>query len=123
MSEALMQRYYQTYNSEDAEALSAFYHPEVELHSAEGVMRGREQVLATYRYLVGLFEDRMHPTRVVMEGNTAVVDITDELTARDSIEDFIGASLAAGETLTLLLRGRYRIENGQFRHIMIEALA
>lgn len=120
MSEALMKRYYATYNSEDPEALAAFYHPEAELHSAEGVMRGREEILATYRYLTGLFEDRMEPTGIDMQGDTAIVEITDKLTAREAVEDFMDASLAAGETLTLSLRGTYRIENGQFRHITIE---
>ncbi|WP_116365847.1 nuclear transport factor 2 family protein [Parahaliea mediterranea] len=122
MSEALMQRYYQTYNSDDPQALAAFYHPQVELHSAQGVMRGREAVLDTYRYLIGVFEDRMQATRIVMEGDTAMVDITDQLTARSAVEDFMGTALAAGETLTLTLRGHYRIEDGQFRHIVIEAL-
>lgn len=120
MSEDLMRRYYQTYNSEDPEALAPFYHPEAELHSAQGVMRGREAILATYRHLVGAFRDRMEPTRIEIKGDTATVDITDRLTAREAVADFMGASLAAGETLTLELRGTYRIENGQFRYILVE---
>ncbi|TXS96094.1 nuclear transport factor 2 family protein [Parahaliea maris] len=119
MSEALMRRYYQTYNGEDPEKLSAFYHPDVELHSAQGVMQGRDAVLETYRYLVTVFEDRMEPTRIVIEGDTATVDITDKLTARDQVDDFMGASLSAGETLTLELTGTYEIDDGRFRRITI----
>ena len=120
MSETLMRQYYETYNSEDPEALGQFYHVDCELHSAQGVMRGREEILATYRYLVSAFVDRMEPTRIECDGDTARVEITDCLTARSPVEDFLGASLAAGETLTLELRGTYQIDNGQFRHILIE---
>jgi len=120
--EQLMRDYYATYNNEDAEALSAFYHPEVELHSAQGVMRGLEEVLTTYRHLVATFEDRMHPTAMASRGDTIEIEITDRLTARTGIDDFMGSSLAAGETLTLKLRGTYRIEDQQLRHIEIELL-
>lgn len=121
MSEDLMRRYYQAYNSEDPDILAPFYHPEVELHSAGGVMRGREEVLTTYRFLVSTFRDQMEPTRIEIKGDTATVEITDHLTAREAVADFMGKSLAAGETLTLELRGTYQIEDGQFRHVLIEA--
>lgn len=120
MSETLMREYYQTYNSEDPERLASFYHPEAELHSSQGVMRGREEILATYRYLIATFRDQMEPTHVGIDGATATVEITDRLTAREKV-DFMGTSLKPGETLTLELRGTYRIVDGQFRHILIEA--
>ena len=60
----VLENYYATYNSEDAERLAAFYHPEVTLTSAEGTMEGVEAILDTYRYLVANFVDRMTPEAI-----------------------------------------------------------
>lgn len=119
MNEDLMRRYYATYNSEDPEALSAFYHPDCRLESAQGTMRGRDEILATYRYLIAAFEDRMTPLDIRVEGDTAEVDILDHFTARVDIADFMGQSLAAGECFELKLQARYRAENGLLREIRI----
>lgn len=120
MNEDLMRRYYATYNREDPEALSAFYHPDCTLTSAQGVLHGRDAILDTYRHLIGIFEDRMTPLRISVEGDTAEVDIVDRFTAREDVADFMGHSLAAGESFELRLTGRYRSENGQFQDIHIE---
>lgn len=119
MDEALMQRYYATYNSEDPEALAAFYHPQCTLTSAQGVMQGRDAILETYRYLIGTFEDRMTPLAIAIDGDSAEVEIVDRFTARKDVADFMGQSLAAGESFELRLTGRYRADRGQFREIHI----
>lgn len=114
-----MREYYLTYNSADPESLMQFYHPDVELHSANGVLRGRDEIMATYRYLIATFHDQMEPCRISADGNIVTVDIVDRLTARTDVDDFLGSPINAGETLTLELRGIYQIEDGQFRHISI----
>lgn len=119
MNEDLMRRYYATYNTEDPGALAAFYHPDCRLESAQGVMRGREAILDTYRHLIALFEDRMTPQRISIEGDIAEVRISDRFTAREDVADFMGHSLAAGESFEMQLTGRYRAENGQFCEIRI----
>lgn len=119
MNEDLMRRYYATYNRDDPEALAGFYHPECTLTSAQGVMQGRDAILDTYRYLIGTFEDRMTPVGIAIDGDTAEVDIVDRFTARNDVADFMGQSLAAGESFELRLKGRYRAEQGQFREIHI----
>jgi uncharacterized protein (TIGR02246 family) len=119
MDEALMRRYYETYNSEDAEALSAFYHPDCTLTSAQGTLQGRKAILDTYRGLVALFEDHMTPTAIRVDGNEAEVDIVDRFTARADVADFMGQSLAAGESFELRLVGHYRAEQGKLREIHI----
>lgn len=118
--EQLMRRYYDTYNREDAAALRQFYADDVVLASAQGELRGPEAILATYRYLTGQFEDRMVPTAIRSDGDTAVVDITDTFTAKHDVADFMGASLKQGEQMVMQLRGTYRIRDGRFVHITIE---
>lgn len=119
--EQLMHDYYRTYNSEDPAALRNFYAPDVVLVSAEGEMRGPDAILGMYGYLIGQFRDRMTPTAIRSDGDTAVVDITDRFTARVDVADFMGVALKKGESLELRLRGTYTIADGKFRRIVIEA--
>ena len=119
--EQLMRDYYRTYNSEDPAALAGFYHDDVVLVSAEGELRGPEAILATYRYITCDFLDQMTPTRILVDGDTAVVDITDRFTARRDVPDFMGLAFRQGEHLELALRGTYTIDGGKFRRIVIEA--
>ncbi|MBP9035717.1 MAG: nuclear transport factor 2 family protein [Pseudomonadales bacterium] len=118
--EALMRDYYRTYNSEDPAALRAFYHEDVVLVSAQGEMHGPDAILDSYRFLTGQFLDRMTPTHIAVDGDTAVVAITDRFTARVDVADFMGVALKKGESLDLSLRGTYTIDGGKFRRIVIE---
>ena len=118
----VLENYYATYNSEDPERLAAFYHPEVTLTSAEGTMEGVEAILDTYRYLVANFVDRMTPEAITVEGDTAEVKIRDHFTAKQDVADFLGMSLAAGESFELHLRGSYEFEDGLIRRVLIEPL-
>lgn len=118
--EALMRDYYRTYNSEDPAALRAFYHEDVVLVSAQGEMHGPDAILDSYRFLTGQFLDRMTPTHIAVDGDTAVVAITDRFTARVDVADFMGVALKKGESLELSLRGTYTIDGGKFRRIVIE---
>lgn len=120
MDEALMRRYYETYNSEDPDALATFYHPDCTLTSAQGVMQGRKAIIDTYRGLISLFEDRMTPTEITVNGDEARIRIVDRFTAREAVPDFMGQSLAEGDSFELQLEGYYRAEQGQFREIRIE---
>ena len=120
--EQLMRDYYRTYNSEDPAALRAFYADDVVLVSAQGELRGPDAILGTYAFLTGQFFDRMTPTDIAVDGDTAVVAITDCFTAKVDVADFMGVALKKGESLELALRGTYTIADGRFRRIVIEAL-
>ena len=120
MNKALMESYYQTYNAEDADALRAFYHPEVEFISAQGVQHGSDGIIATYQYLITMFHDKMTPTNIAISGDTAVVSIEDNFTAKQAIDDFMGMTLKKGESFTLHLTGTYQAEAGQFKKITID---
>lgn len=119
--EQLMRDYYHTYNSEDPAALRAFYAEDVVLLSAQGELRGPEAILGTYDYLTSQFLDQMTPTDIAVDGDTAVVAITDRFTAKVDVPDFMGVALKQGESLELSLRGTYTIADGKFRRILIEA--
>ncbi len=123
MNETLIRRYYAAYNSEDPEVLAPFYHPDCILESPQGTLRGREAILDMYQALVAMFEDRMTPTKIVVTGNEARVTIVDRFTARAAIGDFMGQSLAAGESFELHLKGHYRAEQDQFKAIRIDLAA
>lgn len=119
---AYMEAYYAAYNSEDPERLRPFYHPEVELHSAQGVMHGPDAILQTYGWLTANFRDQMSPDRISISGATASVWITDRFTAKQDVPDFLGTRLKKGEELVLTLKGTYELRDGAFRRITIEAL-
>ena len=123
MDAAFIESYYQTYNSEDPAALSAFYHEDVVLASSAGEQQGLQAIIDTYRFLIGQFHDKMTPDNIAIEGDTAIVDITDVFTAKKDVEDFMGQSLKAGESFELKLRGTYKIVDGKFKRIDIEMLA
>jgi ketosteroid isomerase-like protein len=116
---AFMETYYAAYNSEDPARLRPFYHPDVELHSAQGVLRGAGEILRTYGQLTTMFRDRMTPERIDIRGTTAVVDICDRLTAKQDVPDFMGTRLQTGEQLELRFRGTYELQDGAFRRIHI----
>ncbi|WP_157217710.1 nuclear transport factor 2 family protein [Flavisphingomonas formosensis] len=118
-NEALMRSYYEAYNSEDESRLAPLLAEDVVLVSAAGEQAGRDAYLATYRYMIATFVDRMTPERIVESGDGAVVDIHDRLVARADVADFLGMALNAGQAVELALTGRYRIEDGRIRHIEI----
>ena len=120
--EQLMRDYYHTYNSEDPAALRAFYADDVVLLSAQGELRGPDAILGTYTFLTGQFFDRMTPTDIAVDGDTAVVAVTDRFTAKVDVPDFMGVALKQGESFELALRGTYTIDGGKFRRIVIEAV-
>lgn len=120
MDEAFMQAYYRTYNSEDPEALAAFYDADVTLQSAAGTLHGAGAVLDTYRAIIADFEDRMTPQSMNFERGLARIGILDRFTARRDVEDFMGRSVAAGESFELQLVGTYRFKDGRISHIEIE---
>jgi len=118
--EDMMRRYYEIYNSEDAEALAAFYHPGVQLTSAEGVLDGAQAILSTYCSITSRFRDQMQPESITVDGDVAHVVIRDRFTAREDVADFMGMSLAKGDAFELRLQGTYLVEDGKFRSITIE---
>ncbi len=122
MDKAFIESYYRTYNSEDAEALQAFYADDAVMVSAAGETQGAETILDTYRYLISVFHDQMTPDNIEISGTTAVVDITDRFEAKTAIDDFLGQKFEAGDTMTLKLRGTYLMADNQFQHITIEFL-
>ncbi len=125
MSVELMQAYYKTYNSEDSAALRKFYHEDVVLTSAQGEQNGADAIIGTYQYLIDLFHDQMTPTSIDIISDdgtgkiTAQVKITDCFTAKKPVDDFMGQSLAIGESFELKLQGTYEIEGGRFKRIAI----
>lgn len=114
--------YYAAYNACDEAALACLLHPEVVLRSALGEQHGLEAYLATYRYMIGAFVDRMTPETIRVEGEVAIVAIHDSLTARADIADFMGRSVAEGEEIVLRLEGRYRVVDGLIVAIDIAAV-
>lgn len=116
---AFMQDYYAAYNSEDPARLRPFYHPEVELHSAAGVMKGPDAILGTYGWLVSHFRDQMTPERITVAGVTAVVDIVDCFTAKQAVPEFLGRAFVPGDQMELRLRGSYELRDGALWRIAI----
>jgi len=114
-----MRRYYAAYNSEDETQVAALLADDVVLVSAAGEQRGREAYLATYRWMIGSFIDRMTPERITVTADGAVVDIDDKLTARADVADFLGKPVPAGQAVDLMLTGRYTIQNGRISRIEI----
>lgn len=117
--EDTIRAYYDAYNASDEAALAGLLHPDVVLRSAMGEQRGREAYMATYRYMIGAFADRMTPETIRVEGDVATVAIQDSLTARADIADFMGRPVAKSEEIALRLEGRYRVVDGRIVSIEI----
>ncbi|MFP1155468.1 nuclear transport factor 2 family protein [Mycobacterium sherrisii] len=115
--ETLLMRYYETYNSENPDKLSELLSESVAVRPGGGVQNGRDAYLQTYRYMIDQFIDRMTPQRIEVDGTVAIVHITDVLTARADITDFMGMCLSAGQSMTLNLQGRYTVADGQIAEI------
>jgi ketosteroid isomerase-like protein len=122
MNEAFMRGYYEAYNSEDPERLSAFLADDVVLVSAQGEQHGKATYLATYAGILSDFTDQMTPTEIAVSGDAATVKITDRFTARHDVADFLGQSFKAGAGFTLKLEGRYRVVEGKIARIEVAIL-
>ncbi|WP_279244144.1 nuclear transport factor 2 family protein [Candidatus Litorirhabdus singularis] len=115
-----MQSYYDTYNSENPDALARYYASDVVFETAQGTTLGVAPILETYRYLISVFHDKMTPDSITINGDTAIVQISDRFEAKQALDDFMGQSFAPGDTLMLKLRGTYQCRDGQFSHIRID---
>jgi len=118
-NEALMRAYYEAYNSEEESRLAPLLAEDVTLVSAAGEQAGRDAYLATYRWMIATFEDRMTPERIAADAEGATVDIHDRLVARQDVDDFLGTSPRAGEAVELSLTGHYTIRDGTILRIEI----
>jgi SnoaL-like domain len=90
----LVDRYYEAYNSGNEELVAKLLDETVTLTSAAGTQKGRDAYLATYRYMASMFVDQMTPRSIRQHRDSYVVDITNVLTARHRIADFVGVELA-----------------------------
>ncbi len=121
LDRSFFEAYYRTYNSEDAEALRAFYHDDLVMVSAQGEQHGVQALLDTYHYLIDNFEDRMTPETILINGDTAAIEISDVFTAKKPVADFMGATFRKGDQLTLNLCAVYRVRAGKITHATIYA--
>lgn len=119
IDKALMESYYEAYNSGDADALQRFYAPDVVLVSAQGRIEGRAALLDTYRWITGQMQDRMTPDSILIDGNRAAVEISDVFTARQDVADFLGRSLHRGESFSIRLCGIYTLGRSGFESIVL----
>jgi hypothetical protein len=119
VNESHMRSYYKTYNSEDPEALAAFYHEDVEVSSATGVLHGIDAVLSTYREIISNFYDKMTPSYIAIKNGQATVNIFDRFTAKCDVDDFMGQSFKTGDSFSLHLTAAYEFLDGKICKIEI----
>jgi len=112
-------RYYEAYASEDADALGQFYADDVTLTSSQGVIEGKAALLGTYRFITAQFVDRMTPDTIIVDGDTAAVEITDRFQAKTDVDDFLGRAFKKGESFTMKICGVYRVEGGKIKNVSI----
>jgi ketosteroid isomerase-like protein len=122
MNEAFMRSYYEAYNSEDESRLGAFLADNVVLVSAQGEQRGKDAYLATYRFITANFRDQMTPDEITIDGDSAVVKITDRFEAKHEVADFLGRSFAKGDGFMLKLAGSYKVAGDKIATINIAIL-
>jgi len=114
-----MESYYEAYNSGDTQALGQFYAEDIVLVSAQGEIKGRAALLATYEWITGQMLDRMTPESILIEGRRAAVEINDVFTAKHDVPDFLGRSLRAGESFSIKLCGIYTLGDDGFDRITL----
>ncbi len=119
MDKEFFESYYETYNREDPEALSQFYHEDVVIRSAQMVQTGKEAMLGTYQYIISILRDQMTPKNIILEGDQAAVEIHDRFEAKQDIDDFLGQKFSKGDTMELNLCGIYKVEGNKIKEITI----
>lgn len=119
MDKEFFESYYKTYNSEDPQALSEFYHDDVVLRFAQGEQNGKEALLVTYRFITSMLKDQMTPKNIIIQGEQAAIEIHDRFEAKQDIDDFMGQKLAKGDTLELSVCGIYKVEDNRIKEITI----
>ena len=119
LNKAFMESYYDAYNSGDKQALSRFYGEGIVLVSAQGEIRGRAALLATYDWITGQMLDQMTPESILIDGRRAAVEINDTFTAKHSVSDFLGRALREGESFSMRLCGLYTLGDDGFEHIVL----
>ena len=119
VNEAYMRAYYKTYNSEDPAALAAYYHEDIEVISATGVLQGINAAVGVYRDITSNFYDKMTPNYIAIRDGAATVDIFDRFTAKHDVEEFMGQSFTAGDSFSLHLTATYEFLDGKIRRIEI----
>ena len=123
MSKALMESYYQTYNSENPAKLREFYCEDVVLTSGQGAQEGAQAIIDMYTFIISNFSDQMTPENIECTDNIAVVEILDRFEAKTDVKDFLGMSMAKGDKFEMRIRGTYEIKDGRFKNILIEQKA
>jgi len=119
MNKEFFESYYETYNREDPEALSEFYHEDVVIRSSQMEQTGKDAMLGTYRYIISILRDQMTPKNIIVQGDHAAVEIHDRFEAKEDIDDFLGQKFSKGDTLELSLCGIYRVEGNRIKDITI----
>lgn len=122
MNEDYLRSYFRVYNSEDPEQLESLYHPDVTLRNGDIEIKGRDQLIGTYREMIANFHDKMSPSFIEESEGAVSVQILDTLTAKCDIFDFMGQVVAEGDSLYLKLRGKYEFEDGKIRRISLEII-
>ena len=119
MDKKFFEAYYKTYNTEDPEALSKFYHEDVVIRSAKMEQTGKEALLVTYRYIISMLKDQMTPINIIIEGNQAAVEIHDRFEAKQDIDDFLEKKFSKGDILELNFCGIYKVEGDKIKEVTI----
>jgi len=119
MGKEFFESYYETYNREDPEALSEFYHQDVVIRSAQGEQKGKETLLGTYQYIISQFRDQMTPKNIIVEGDQAAIEIHDRFEAKQDVDDFLGQKFSQGDSFELNLCGVYKVEGNRIKEITI----
>ena len=119
MDKKFFESYYETYNREDPEALSEFYHQDVVIRTAQGDQTGRETLLGTYQYIISHFKDQMTPKNIILENDQAAIEIHDRFEAKQDVDDFLGQPFSKGDSLELNLCGIYKVEENKIKQITL----
>jgi hypothetical protein len=119
MEKEFFESYYRTYNSEDPQALSEFYHEDVVIRSAQGEQTGKETMVGTYKYIISKFTDQMTPKNIIIQGDQAAIEIHDRFEAKEDVDDFLGQKFAKGDTFELNLCAVYKVEGNKIKDITI----
>lgn len=119
LNKTFMEAYYDAYNSGDKQALSRFYAEDIVLVSAQGEIKGRAALLATYDWITGQMLDQMTPESILIDGRRAAVEINDTFTAKRAVSDFLGRALREGESFSMRLCGLYTLGDDGFEHIVL----
>ena len=114
-----MQKYYETFNTGNLEAIATCYTEDVVLEYHDMILNGRNAVMGHFKEYFNSVREHLTPLQIVIEDNNIAVELSDTLTAKIDLPDLMGEAVNAGESVIIKFGGFYKAHGNKIYHITL----